>query len=219
MDKAIAKVTAAFAALNFTAENERVISIEAEMARMTDARASAEARCLAISQTLADWRGPDASAVADALLADASPGDAAKAGPNIDELKAEHAALLSGINNLNQRIEANHFAVRQIREDARQTVAAQTKPLIDAIYDDAKEAGKRIVDAYAALTAINYSMNTAISEQAITGEAVEKIACFNGLLPATREVDVPGPIVRILSNLAEKGPALKCSAPSKVFMY
>lgn len=127
--KILATVARAFDALDFTAENMAIAETEAELARLEASATEAEARCTEIAGILANWKGPDASAIANALLTGTDPTQAAKAGPSEEGLKAERDALRLAIGDLGSRAEAGRERIEAHREAALQRLGL---PVVEA---------------------------------------------------------------------------------------
>jgi chromosome segregation ATPase len=209
MDTKILNETAsAFAALDFSTENARITEIEAEISRLHAKIGEADERCAEITRALVDFAGPDSKAVADALLADVAPMAAATAGPGREDLEAERASLRSGIGELRQRVESARAKIAKIEGQAFSKANQASQQLIGALIADAREAASRIVDIYAALSAISAATKGGAGERNRVEYAVEGITLPGSLLTRARSFDVPAEIVEVLGNLSDKGRAL-----------
>jgi hypothetical protein len=206
--KILSETAAAFAALDFTVENGRITEIEAEIARLHAKIGEADERCAEITRTLADYVGPDAGAVADALLADVSPMVAASAGPVREDLEAERASLRSGIGELRQRVEAARAEISTIEQETFRRVSEVTRPVIAALIADASAAAAQIVKIYAGLAAVSRATRAGAGERIRVEYALEGILTPGGLLPRPKTIEVPAEIVELLSGLKDKGRAL-----------
>ncbi|MCW1403271.1 hypothetical protein OKA06_13405 [Novosphingobium sp. MW5] len=185
-----------------------IAEIEAELARLATSIAEAEARCTAISNDLANWMGPDARAVANALLSGTGPAEAAKAGPSEEGLKAERAALRLAIAELGKRAQSCRDSIEAHRELALRQAAEAVAPLVDEILADARNAAETIVGTFAALSAISLATRAGQGAHYPMRRAVERLAGFDALLPARNQFEVPREVAGLLAKLEGKGAAL-----------
>jgi hypothetical protein len=215
----LAETRAALAALDLAGENDEIALIEAEIDRCNAAIAAGNARRAEISDLMyakqpLDQERIEARRVADAMLADVSPRQAANVLPPDDELKRESAALRAAISELRERINEAKHRQGLVRNAAAAKVALLTSDLVSALSSEAKAAAESLVKLYAALTAISEATRSGGSDAAKVSQALAGIFGFSdglytdGLLPAQSAIDVPVEIVRALAALADKGPAL-----------
>lgn len=207
--KTLKQTTAALAALDFTAKNERITELEAQISELQTAMDRGEARCTEISQALVKGGRPDARAIADALLSDASPISAAAAGPNREAMEEERTSLREGIRNLRHRREDIEAELATIQGEAMSKVAGAAKPLVDEIMRKAREAAETLPALYAALYAVNFAARTARGDLETLRDAIDAISGSNRLLAYRKTEEVPCEIVTALRALADKGPALR----------
>src|SRR4051812_49367226 len=92
--------------LDFSADNARIAELEAGVARMHDAIASADARCSEIRNKVEELRHPELQRgeVADALMTELSPSEAAAITRGGGELVEERTTLAEGMSELRRRI-------------------------------------------------------------------------------------------------------------------
>lgn len=214
--KTLSAVARAIDALDFTAENAEIAEIEAERARLESSISEAEARCTEISHALANWQGPDAQAIADALLAGTDAMQAAKAGSTEESLKADRQALRLAIGDLNRRVQEGRERIEASRATAIQRAAEASTPLVEALLADAREAAGTIVNAFAAMAAINHAARTGQEALSRTRRAVIALQGWDGLLPPADRFDVPREVTDLLAKLEGKGPALPVQALASV---
>lgn len=208
----IAKTATALAALDFSAENARIAELEAEALRCNDGIAKADARCAEIAKIVREWQGPDAEAVADALL-ETDAQSAANQGPDIAGLEAERKALRNGVAELNRRRQSASDEIRDIKSSAVASKAGKvTEPLIAELLANAKRAAVEIAEAYAALSALGDATRCANAgnarfkvERATSGLfSVESILAGEGMNP----IPVPAEVLNMLAELDGKGAAV-----------
>lgn len=204
----LATARAAFAAVDVSAENARIVELEAERERIAEAGAKAEVRASAISAELAAYIAKDrGEEIADALLTDVSPSEASAAGPNRETLIEERGRLNSGIVNLRKRDDDVYREILRVQRDSTDRLAPIAKPLIDALFAEATRGAERIADAFAGLDAILGAARTGSSERDRAGRAVARLVGSEGLL-TRRPIPVDGAIVATLRALQGKGAAL-----------
>lgn len=204
----LATARAAFAALDFTAENDRIAALEAERERIAAAGAKAEARASEISAELAAYiardRGKD---IADALLADVSPSEASAAGPNRETLIEERARLNAGIVNLRKRDDDVYREILRVQRESTDRLAPIAKPLIDALFAEATRGAERIADAFAGLDALLGATRYGSGERDRVGLATARLSKLDCLL-RYGTIPVAPAIVHTLRALEGKGAAL-----------
>lgn len=204
----VAATAKAIAALDFTAENDRITELEAEAFDLNAAVQKASERVNEIAALLRDWKGPDAEAVADALLAtDAQ--SAASLGPDIAALQAESQTLQSAIGELRKRSRLAHDEIRKIKsEDVSDKAGTATEALVAALHADAKRAATEMTTAYAALSAICDATGSGYVSVELSKATA---ACFGraGILSGQgmEPIPVPADILAVLAELQTKGPA------------
>ncbi|MCB5426315.1 hypothetical protein H0274_13690 [Altererythrobacter sp. CC-YST694] len=217
MDTSILKRAGAqSAALDFSEENARIAEVTAEIDRTEAAITTAEQRCTEISRELVDYRGPNASAVAEAMLSGVAPAQAAAAAPNRAELEAERGALRSGIRELRQRVEDLQAEVAGIQRAAFLRVRPAVQEVVKTLTDEARAAAQKIIDAAVALDAIAYATKQGDHEAGAVRRAAAGVIGQDRLIPGRRDYPVPPEIVSLLQNLAGKRPALPARFVSDV---
>lgn len=202
----------AFAALDLSPENARIAEIEADIAQLEAAEKSARERCTAISREIAEFRGPSGAAVADALLANHAPSDAAVLGPDLDSLEKEKAALLAGARDLADRVQAARDRLREIKASAKLKLRPISQPLVDELTEEATAMGERLLEIYASLSAISGTTDNGWQQARAVGLMVTGAVDDYGLLLRLRgSVETPAEIVTALRTLEGKGAALPVS--------
>jgi multidrug efflux pump subunit AcrA (membrane-fusion protein) len=216
-----ASVGAALAALDFSPENARIAEIEADIARMEAARETAQARRAEISETLAPYRtqhslpaatpfADNGAAVADALLAELDPTEAASAHQTTENLEREREALMLGMKDLASRINGGRQEISDIRAGTCQRVAREVMPAMDAILSDAQDLARKLVESFAAMKAIAMAGRVGGARIIALENALhEGVFGQHCLLPYNNTIEVPPSVVEMLSVLANKGVALK----------
>lgn len=206
----------AFDALDFSAENSQIEALETEIATTQAAIQAAEDRCSEISRTLQGFTGPSGRQVADALLANASPTQAANAGPSADDLEQERAALRAGIKDLQWRVEDARAEISVVRDAARSKVTEPARALIEHYLEQARAAGEAIVEIYASLECIRSAAQHGGNEAAGMRPAVEGIMRERAILPWRRDIPVPAEVQQALSALQGKGKAFPSQVRTQV---
>lgn len=128
MEQVLIQTTAAFAALDFTGENDRIAECQAEITRCEKAIQAAEKRCTEIARIKNDYRGPNGRAVAEALLGDTHASEAALAGSSLEKMEEERLSLRAGIGELRHRIDDNASEISTIQLEASGKAAREAKP-------------------------------------------------------------------------------------------
>jgi hypothetical protein len=215
----LAKVAKELAELDFSPENARIAEIEADIGRMQAAVDVANERREEIGGILRPlldprggspaYEGHDAVAVANALLADVEPSEAAAFSKSQEELEREREALRLAVVDLAARIRGGYTEITEIQSRSRGRVQHAVQPVIDAIFADAQSATRQIVESFAALQAIT----TAAKMAGPHFIAMQNALSDGGgglyrLLAHAPYVDVPTSIVNMLNGLSDKGPAL-----------
>lgn len=204
--------SSAFAALDLSTENARIVEIEADIAQLEAAEKSARERCTAISREIAEFRGPSGAAVADALLANHAPSDAAVLGPDLDSLEKEKAALLAGIQSLAQRAQAARAEKDEVKHGAKLKLRPISQPLVDELAEEATAMGERLLEIFASLSAISGTTDNGWQQARAVGLMVTGAVDDHGLLLRLRgSVETPAEIITALRALDGKGPALPVS--------
>lgn len=204
----LATARAAFAAVDFTAENDRIAALEAERARIDGAIASAERRTRELSAEIAVFARPNPSeAIADALLDNASPSDAATASPGRDAMIEERAKLNGGVAELRRREQDLYHEIRAVQSAAFEKVKPVAARLADALIGEATEAAERIAGAFAGLDAVLGATRYGSGERDRVGLATARLSKPDCLL-RYGTIPVAPAIIDALRALQGKGVAL-----------
>ncbi len=220
MDPKLLKQAAAeFVALDFSAENARITEINEEIARLASAQDSARTRCREIDLTLADYRGPDARAVADALIAGQTAMEAAKSAPNELELKEERGALMAAMKTLGHQIQDAQSQIDSIRTQAFGKVSEMARTIVDSLMEDARQAAEELLCVHAALNAVHVATRCGANELSATSTAIGELVGSNRLLTGRRHIPVPEEITDMLQGLSGKGAALPAGMLTSCALY
>lgn len=199
--------------IDLSDENARIEKLLAEQSELEASLGRADDRRKAALRDLNDAREKqevNAVAVADSLLAGTEAREAAEAGPSIDDLKDEIASLRAGMGELSRRITAVKNEISNEQAKAQQKVAAATKPLADAIATEMAEASKRLLDCYAAATALTDAAGGHGIVLHAARQAVGGVMGTDKPLPGARQlIEVPRDLSALLATLSENGPAHK----------
>lgn len=208
----IEATAAAFVALDLSPENARIAEIEANIAQLEAAEKSARERCTAIAREIAEFRGPSGAAVADALLANHAPSDAAVLGPDLDSLEKERGALSAGAQALALRAQNARAELLEVKDGAKLKLRPIVQPLIDELTEEATAIAERLLEIFASLSAISGTTNNGWQQARAVGLMVAGAVDDFGLLLRLRgSVETPAEIITALRALDGKGPALPVS--------
>lgn len=208
----IAKTASALAALDFSAENSRIVELEADARECNRAIEKAEKRCNEIGVIVRAWQGPDGNAVADALL-ETDAHSAANQGPDITALESERQALRNGISELNRRRQSVSDEMRSIKANAvADKAGAAAEALISELLAKAERAAIEIAETYAALSAIGDATRSMSASSAVyrVSKATRGLFEMESLLAGEQmnPIPVPAEILNTLAELDSKGPAV-----------
>lgn len=205
----------ALAALNFGPFNERVAELRAEIDRINAAIQAGEARCSEISRTLIEARGPDATAVADALLQTGDVAVAARSGPTDSELMQERTSLRAGLTELRDRLRDLQEGIEQTRREVSSALQMATKPVADAIMADMRRAALQLLDGYAGIAALGAGIRGHQGPREMAEAALEGLLTKGGperLLNWRASHPVPRELVALLKEVSGQGDAVRASA-------
>jgi hypothetical protein len=209
MDKTLLnEVAAAFAAIDFSDQNARIAAIEEERAKIATAVEAAEARCTEIARLVYETKKDRADAIADALLVEGKASAALTAAPSREALDDERASLRAGITKLHHRAQDLHDEIKAIQSGSFHALAPTAERLVDAYLTIAQQGAEMIVEAYAALDALNFATHAGMTEVNRLKGAVAGFTGQGGLLSWRRTFDVPKQVDEVLRALEGKGPAL-----------
>jgi hypothetical protein len=210
----LAHASSAIAALDLSAENDRLAELNAKLAEIGEAETTARERIAELDALIRGYREPDGDEVADAILAGDTATMAANAGASLTSLQDERARLFPALKALRHRNDDALAEVREVRAAAAHKASGAVAPLIDAIVAEARVAAERLAECYAAVSAA-YSATQYFSRQRdALGEALH---ASRGLLDEPyRAVPVPASVVEVLKALVVKGPVLRSTVPETV---
>jgi hypothetical protein len=197
----LAQAARALAGADFTEENRQIGVIEAEIAEIEAAADLARDRIADIGRTLVASHQPDAQAVADALLANAEPRDAAAASPSSDELENERAALRAALMELQQRKQKKEAEITALRNGARESFRPVVQPVVEVVFEEAKAAGERIFECYAALFAVEVATGAKFEQTRILRRAIDGLSKDYNLCQRRPEAKVPVQVIDALADL------------------
>ena len=219
MQNEIEAAREAIQALNFGPYNEQIAEYRAEIDRVNAAIAAGEARCSEISRTLIEARGPDAKAVADALLDGGDAMVAARSGPTDAELMQERASLRAGIIELRDRLRDLQEAIEQVRREVSGALQVATRPVVDALLGDMRRAALALLDGYAGVTALAAGIRGHQGPREMAESALEGLLTKGGperLLNWRASHPVAPELVDLLASVTGKGDAVRAAALSQV---
>lgn len=201
--------------LDFSEANARLAEIDAEMARCESAIVNARGRVQEIGQTL-NSRGTlreqvggraSAVAVADRLLADVAPREAAGAFEDDAKLAAEREALQAGIVELRSRTRALETEARAIKDAAKVIASEPLHPVLAALHDRAMEIAAQLARVHLAVAAISTATRANPAALRATRPAFDGLTVDHGLV--RREImPPPAEISELLAQYVDMGPAV-----------
>lgn len=205
-------VALAIKAMDLSDENEAIGELEAEGTQIDLAIQRANSRIQEIAETIRarTTQGEpivDGAAVANALLADIAPSEAAAEGGSLSELEQERDALRMALRDLGTRKAAVFPAIQALKGAAFARLGPAVRPLVEMLAEEARIAGRQIIECYAALTAIRHATRHGYSEMMAAEAAVQGLVVDRGLFARSKELTVPDDILQALQPIAEKGAA------------
>jgi len=209
----------AFEALDFTEENARYAEIQAERAGLLEAQDKIRARTAEIDEALQDIRNlkaEDAAKAADRLLANGDVNEISKAVSTEQDLRDEWASLRATLGELNRREQDLYPKEQDLQNRCRREAAKAAAPIVDAILSHAVDAGKQLVNAYAALWAVAHTTGGRCKGK---DEIADVIDALKGLFEATDSFPaavIPDDVRTALLPLETKGPVARMRVPSTV---
>ena len=223
MESAFDNVRQALIALDFSAEDGELASLEQKLVETTTAIGKAQQRRAEIDQAkraLHDANGrPSGRAVADALLRGTDAIEAASLAPDLERLDRERLALSAAISDLDQRIPELHTAIARVRAETAQMVIQAAAPVVELIMDRMRSAAQDLVAGYAALSAIGQASGGGFAHQRQqASNVITGITGQGGLISWRKMVAVPPEIVDMLDGLDTKARSLPVTIPDAVPM-
>jgi chromosome segregation ATPase len=206
----------AIAELDLSSENAQIAELEADIRRFNEAITTADERRSEIQRILRDRRGPDAHAVAEALLDGKTAMQAAREDPTDDDLKRELESLRAAIGELRDRVESARQGIESIQSGARQRAAECFSPIVDRLTDELRDVAELMVSHFAALRAINDATKGHTLARLSAERALPGLYGTDGLIAYRRQVPVPADIVDALRRFEGKGAALPARVPAMV---
>jgi hypothetical protein len=201
------------AALDLSKQNDTVLSLQRQHGEVSDALARADDRITEIRSELAKKKGPDARAVADALLDGAEATAAARVGQSEEELREQIDALRAGMGELRRREEDLREQIRLARVEASEQAIIATEPLAQALTAEMRATATRLIEQWAAFTALAEALGGHMASSIAARDAVKGLCGSDRLLPHQRTIPVPREIQDLIGLLRDKGPSLQVRAP------
>lgn len=218
-------------ALDFSTENERIAGIDQEIGKIERATQAARGRREEVLQLIRGLTGEgnpsrrpmlddrDGIAVADALLAGVAPTDAAATKLDRAALEHERDALSEALGELGRRSESLLRSRSEIQRAAGRRSLEELAPLCQAYLDQAKEAAERIMESFAAVSAIGRATKSNPSGFHNLAEAAAGVRGSGSLLTPGSTMPVPEHVVALANILNEKGQAYRGGVPTSVQLH
>jgi hypothetical protein len=219
IDRTLQDARRGIAALDFTAENERVAGINQQLADIEAALQRARDRHAEILQLLRPFSGAhdlastpvlnerDGRSIADALLAGKDTGEATEERITRDKLERERDALREGIAELTRRTREIEMQRSEVKSAAGRRTLEELRPLCAALEAEAREAAQVIVRDFAALTAIGRATNTNPPGLNTVATAINGLRGPGQLVSPAEDIQVPAEVLELIDLLLERGPA------------
>jgi hypothetical protein len=209
MEQAIKITRRAIAALDLSAENDRLAELKTERGRINAAIDAATRRIAEIGREKTSYaeRGPDGRTVADRLLHNLSASDAALAAPTPESMETERLALVAATKELRERENVIRTEEQFVMTAASSKAAEAATPLVQAMVDEAREHLQRLIELFASVTAVCDAARAGIEGKIELTDCIKSMS--GGLLPLPRTIPVPADIQALVEPLGRKGDALR----------
>lgn len=225
IDRILQDARRRIAALDFTAENDRIAAIDQQLADIQAAVERGKARREEVNQLLRPFAGAhhlalapalnelDGRGIATALLSGTSTADAAKARTTRADLEEEQAALRDGIAELMQQQQDLQVERDAVRRSAARRSFEELRPLCSAYEAQAKAAAETIVQCFAAMSAIGRVTSSNPPGFNAVASAVGGLRGGDRLVSPSDGrggdmVKVPAEVLQLVDLLDAKGPSL-----------
>ena len=199
----------AIAGFSLSEENAQVGALESEIVSIRERISASEKRATELNQQIRDYSGPDPEAIADALMQEVSPAEAAALGVSKEELVTEHKSLRSAIGRLNDRIRDRQLQIDEVRRVAGSKFTKVARPFVDEVAKTQTRAAEDLISAYAAIRLLNDIGRQFTAEETRSREAVTGVMSGSGIIAHRRDIEVPLELIEALKPIDEAGPALR----------
>lgn len=205
----LAALASAVAGLDFAAENERLATLKASAADMEAKRDAVRTEIQSLSELISNWRGPEVSAVAEAIMAGTSPAEAAAAGVSRVELEERRDALVASLDPIRERIERLGQDVREAEAAMTSRIAEAVAPYVEHIEAQQRAAAEVLVQSDAALIALASVTNRRLDPDSKSRKAREGVTGSDSLLGWRDVIEPPAELLAALRPLDGKCAAVK----------
>lgn len=206
----------ALASIDFSETNAEIERLDREQRTANDKAAEAESEAQRLAQELSDWTGPDSEALADAVLAGASPAEAALAAPTRETLADKRAALLAAAGALRDRAAKARRGRDEVAASQRLAIASAAGGFVEALAEEQQEAARAIVNADAALQALKWLTDTHIGPELASARARKGVTGMDSILGHVDRIAVPSDVVEALKPLETRAKGLRAAVPVTV---
>lgn len=207
------------AKLDLSSENEQIEALDAEKKAIQAKIEEAETRSSELIIQIRDYEGPDPAAVADALMADISPTEAATLGPSKEDLIAENKALRAAIGQLHDRSRDKHLQIDEIKRAASTKISEVLRPFVDDISKTQIAAAEELVASFAAISLMHDISRHFTSEESRSRSAVKGVMTSGGILPYRGKIQIPPALLEALAPLNNKGKACRAHLRPEITMW
>lgn len=215
-DETTIALAAAVAAVDFEATNAEIARLDAERQTANDKAAEAEAEAQRLVEEIRNWNGPDAEALADAMLAGASPGETALAAPTREQLQDRRQAMLATAGALRDR-------AQRASRDRDEVAASQRLAILDAAHEFMEaqmkvqmRAAQDMINAVAAVDAVRWITGNNLAGSIASRQARRGVTGADSLLGPVDRIAVPASVVEALRPLEGRAKGLYAPAPVTV---
>lgn len=185
------------------------------IADIGQAATAAEERIAEIRAELSNFER-DSGEIADALLSGTSASQAALAGPSRGLLEEERDALLDGLRELRQRVDA----ARQKRDNAENAIFAAigsaTAPAMATLVDQAKAEAAALAQTMLKVAALSLAARNFGPERVAAEKVLLGLSAGNLLLYRAERIAVPAEVIKALQPISEI-PGAASNAPAFVY--
>lgn len=214
-DAALA-LKAAMAGLDFTASNAELARLDTEGANLNAKAAEADAEAKRLAQEIRDWRGPDADAIADAMIGGAEASEAALAAPSRERLVEQCQTLQATAAALRERAGRAWRERDEIAQGQCLAILEAMGPFLAATIAEQRRAAQCILDADAVIQAVAAMTGLRVEGEWPSRIAREALTNVNGLIGPASRLRVPADVIAALAPLADRAAGLRSPCPAEV---
>lgn len=206
---ALKTFAAALAKIDHEPGNAAVREIRAQIAHAEGKIAAVREEANRLSQQIAAYRGPDANAVAAAVLAGAELDDATFASESRRDLAERREALTSSLKPISAHIDELRHALFVAEGRARQPMVDAAKAYAEHLRERQRNAAEELVEIDAALVAIGSGLQCHVEGAEASRQAREGVTGDRSILGWRDVLNPPGDLLAVLQPLADASDAVR----------